>query len=59
MVDPRFSSGLRYFESKGWEPFPFQLQVWKDFLDGKSGVLNAPTGSGKLLHFGSLPSWNL
>ncbi|MBM3168778.1 MAG: ligase-associated DNA damage response DEXH box helicase [Bacteroidetes bacterium] len=47
MVDPRFSSGLRYFESKGWEPFPFQLQVWKDFLDGKSGVLNAPTGSGK------------
>ncbi|NDE62091.1 MAG: DEAD/DEAH box helicase, partial [Cyclobacteriaceae bacterium] len=47
MVDPRFSPGLRYFEAKGWEPFPFQLQVWKDFLDGKSGVLNAPTGSGK------------
>ncbi|WP_026954230.1 ligase-associated DNA damage response DEXH box helicase [Algoriphagus vanfongensis] len=39
--------GIQYFEQKGWKPFPFQLQVWQDYLDGKSGLLNAPTGSGK------------
>ncbi|MFD2201105.1 ligase-associated DNA damage response DEXH box helicase [Shivajiella indica] len=36
-----------YFERKGWKPFPFQIQTWNDFLEGKSGLLNAPTGSGK------------
>lgn len=38
---------LRYFQRKGWQPFEFQTQTWKDYLDGKSGLLNAPTGSGK------------
>ncbi|WP_009032590.1 ligase-associated DNA damage response DEXH box helicase [Indibacter alkaliphilus] len=38
---------LDYFRQKGWTPFDFQIQAWKDFLDGKSGILNAPTGSGK------------
>jgi ATP-dependent Lhr-like helicase len=36
-----------WFESKGWSPFDWQREVWKAFLDGKSGLLNAPTGSGK------------
>lgn len=39
--------GIQYFHDKGWVPFDFQLRVWRDFLDGKSGLLNAPTGSGK------------
>lgn len=43
----RLSVGLEYFHKKGWTPFPFQLEAWNDFLDGKSGLLNAPTGSGK------------
>lgn len=36
-----------WFQSKGWEPFPFQKETWEAFLAGKHGVLNAPTGSGK------------
>jgi len=47
MEDKRIAVGLEYFEKKGWTPFPFQIETWKDFLDGKSGLLNAPTGSGK------------
>ena len=47
MEDPRLAPALAYFKKKGWTPFPFQIEAWKDFLDGKSGLLNAPTGSGK------------
>ncbi|CAM3346285.1 ligase-associated DNA damage response DEXH box helicase [Aequorivita lipolytica] len=36
-----------WFESKNWTAFPFQQKTWKAFLDGKHGLLNAPTGSGK------------
>ena len=49
MEDKRFQVALNYFKSKGWTAFPFQLHAWKDYLDGKSGLLNAPTGSGKTL----------
>ncbi|UZO81950.1 ligase-associated DNA damage response DEXH box helicase [Aquimarina sp. ERC-38] len=36
-----------WFKNQGWTPFPFQKQSWKAFLQGKNGLLNAPTGSGK------------
>ncbi|NBC04499.1 MAG: DEAD/DEAH box helicase [Bacteroidetes bacterium] len=36
-----------WFESKKWSPFDWQREVWEAFLDGRSGLLNAPTGSGK------------
>lgn len=36
-----------WFSSKGWQSFEFQRKTWKAYLDGKSGLLNAPTGSGK------------
>lgn len=36
-----------WFDSKEWKPFPFQTQTWTAFLQGKHGLLNAPTGSGK------------
>ena len=32
---------------KNWQPFPFQQEVRQAFLKGYSGLLNAPTGSGK------------
>ena len=56
MEDPRLQPALNYFRQKGWSPFPFQFQAWNDYLDGKSGLLNAPTGSGKTfaLWFGIL-----
>ncbi|MAN59030.1 MAG: DNA ligase-associated DEXH box helicase, partial [Flavobacteriaceae bacterium] len=36
-----------WFARQGWKPFPFQKKTWKAFLQGKHGLLNAPTGSGK------------
>ena len=37
----------KWFESMGWSPFEWQRDVWDASLDGKFGLLNAPTGSGK------------
>ncbi|WP_417352763.1 ligase-associated DNA damage response DEXH box helicase [Flavobacterium alkalisoli] len=42
-----FDLANQWFEQKGWKPFPFQAQTWTAFLQGKNGLLNAPTGSGK------------
>ncbi len=36
-----------FFTNRGWKPFPYQKRLWAEYLDGKSGLLNAPTGSGK------------
>ncbi|MCT8339514.1 ligase-associated DNA damage response DEXH box helicase [Flavobacteriaceae bacterium TK19130] len=36
-----------WFADQGWKSFPFQRKTWKAFLQGKHGLLNAPTGSGK------------
>ncbi|MFL9830505.1 ligase-associated DNA damage response DEXH box helicase [Flavobacterium sp. ST-87] len=36
-----------WFKKQGWKAFPFQTQTWTAFLQGKNGLLNAPTGSGK------------
>ena len=36
-----------WFSSQGWTAFPFQIQAWSSYLDGSSGLVNAPTGSGK------------
>lgn len=40
-------SGERWFEAQGWTPFPFQLEAWQSVWAGFSGMINAPTGSGK------------
>ncbi|RZS97415.1 ligase-associated DNA damage response DEXH box helicase [Cecembia calidifontis] len=47
MENKELAVAFQYFEQKGWRPFDFQVNAWKDYLDGKSGLLNAPTGSGK------------
>ena len=41
------SLGQTWFEQQGWKPFAFQKQTWKAYFQGKLGLLNAPTGSGK------------
>ena len=39
--------GKKWFSDQGWAPFLFQENTWKSYLDGHSGLVNAPTGSGK------------
>ncbi|MFS4445519.1 ligase-associated DNA damage response DEXH box helicase [Maribacter sp. 2307UL18-2] len=36
-----------WFQEQNWKPFKFQKDTWRAFLQGKHGLLNAPTGSGK------------
>ncbi len=36
-----------WFASQGWNAQPFQREVWGHMRDGRSGLLNAPTGTGK------------
>ncbi|MFD2563864.1 ligase-associated DNA damage response DEXH box helicase [Aquimarina rubra] len=42
-----FNIAESWFQQQHWKSFPFQKQSWKAFLQGKHGLLNAPTGSGK------------
>jgi ATP-dependent helicase Lhr and Lhr-like helicase len=42
-----FQPGLEWFQKNNWEAFPFQLEAWKNHEEGFSGLVNAPTGSGK------------
>jgi len=37
----------KWFKQKGWQQFPFQQEMQDAYLEGYSGLLNAPTGSGK------------
>ncbi|WP_458218587.1 ligase-associated DNA damage response DEXH box helicase [Paracidovorax citrulli] len=37
----------RWFEQQGWQPFPFQRQVWEAMRAGHSGLVHATTGTGK------------
>jgi len=37
----------KWFRGKDQFPFPFQEETWQHILDGKSGLVNAPTGCGK------------
>ena len=45
--EPNYIIAEGWFAQQNWKPFAFQRQTWKAFLQGKHGLLNAPTGSGK------------
>jgi len=36
-----------WFRGRGWSPFDFQREAWDAYLAGESGLLHAPTGTGK------------
>ncbi len=40
-------AGEKWFSEKGWQLFPFQKEAWEAYFAGLSGIVNAPTGSGK------------
>lgn len=46
---PGFDRVLAWFASRGWTPFRFQLDAWRAYLEGRSGLVHAPTGMGKSL----------
>ncbi|HEY9046841.1 MAG TPA: DEAD/DEAH box helicase, partial [Ohtaekwangia sp.] len=39
--------GKDWFAERDWKPFAFQIEAWQAYLAGQSGLVNAPTGSGK------------
>ncbi len=48
---PQQTPGLdairRWFAQRGWTPFAFQEEAWAAYRLGKSGLIHAPTGTGK------------
>ncbi|HEX6223832.1 MAG TPA: ligase-associated DNA damage response DEXH box helicase [Chryseolinea sp.] len=47
MPDDLIKIGKDWFAARGWTPFQFQIESWNAYLNGESGLVNAPTGSGK------------
>ncbi len=47
MIRGDIKNGEKWFKSQKWKTFPFQKNTWKAYLNGQSGLVNAPTGSGK------------
>jgi ATP-dependent Lhr-like helicase len=45
--DRRIEKALNWFKTLEWNAFDFQIETWQAYLEGYSGLLNAPTGSGK------------
>jgi ATP-dependent Lhr-like helicase len=37
----------KWLHSKSYKPFQFQQETWQHILNGSSGLVNAPTGTGK------------
>jgi len=49
----------KWLGEKELKPFKFQEDAWKAYLQGKSGIVNAPTGFGKTfsLFLGAVIAW--
>jgi ATP-dependent Lhr-like helicase len=46
-INDQIALAEQWFQQQNWSPFPFQQESWKAYLSGESGLVNAPTGSGK------------
>ena len=48
-----------WFAQRDWHVFDFQRAVWDAYLGGESGLIHAPTGTGKTLAawWGPLLHW--
>jgi ATP-dependent helicase Lhr and Lhr-like helicase len=47
LMADKLKIGKDWFRQRGWTPFEFQTDTWDAYLNGYSGLVNAPTGSGK------------
>ena len=47
MSEDPLKVGKDWFQQMGWTPFAFQTEAWNAYRSGYSGLVNAPTGSGK------------
>jgi len=47
MITPGQQIITQWYRQKNWQQFPFQQEMMETYLQGYSGLLNAPTGSGK------------
>ena len=47
MITPGQKIIQEWYKVKKWKQFPFQQEMEATYLGGYSGLLNAPTGSGK------------
>jgi len=45
-------TATNWFHEQEWTPFEYQKETWHAFLDGESGLVNAPTGTGKTYALG-------
>jgi ATP-dependent Lhr-like helicase len=48
-VGPATTAFRAWFARRGWQPFTFQEEVWEAAAGSSSGLLHAPTGTGKTL----------
>lgn len=46
-MNKTLNEGISFFHQNNWTPHPFQVETWEHYLNNRSGLLNAPTGSGK------------
>nr|HMS71217.1 ligase-associated DNA damage response DEXH box helicase [Saprospiraceae bacterium] len=46
-MEKTLAKAYQWFDSKGWKVHAFQEEAWATYGMGKSGLVNAPTGSGK------------
>jgi len=46
-IAQKLQPAIEWFHRCHWTPFPFQEEAWRAHLAGHSGLVNAPTGSGK------------
>ncbi len=46
-ISPVLIPAVDWFYRLSWTAFPYQLEAWSAHVEGYSGMINAPTGSGK------------
>ncbi|MEY3433304.1 MAG: hypothetical protein RL131_1240, partial [Bacteroidota bacterium] len=47
MINAGQQAIAEWLNRKNWKPFTFQSETWENMSQGKSGLVNAPTGFGK------------